>query len=273
MESHRTFVLLASQEDMAALYKASESGRRIRDWICASRVRRGDRLLVYIFVPEHKIASTAIADCDAWYDDETKRYRTTLRDVRWLKTPIARQEIMDALPDWRWTINCSTRCRVPDNVADWLWTLSERDGTADSISQPKKGTKATRRRSPKGAGFGRSESNRIVEQAAVALVTDHFVDQGYTVTSRESENVGYDLDVQRGTDVLHVEVKGVSGRIPEFFLTANERTCSEEDRAFRICVVTEATAGSAKIHMYGGKELHERYELVPITFRAEQRKP
>jgi hypothetical protein len=45
----------------------------------------------------------------------------------------------------------------------------------------------------RGAGFGDSEMNRKVEQAAIAVVTDKLARAGWTVTSVEHDRVGYDL--------------------------------------------------------------------------------
>jgi hypothetical protein len=263
----QTFVLLAGPEDITDLDRVSKSGRRLKNRICAKTVCRGDRLLIYIWRPEHKIAATAVADCDAWYDDESGRYLTTLRDVHWLENPITLEEMREGLPNWRWTVNCASRCRVPAKVAKALWKLSKRP-TDPPINRQKKHSSKSKSSSRKGAGFGRAESNRIVEQAAVNLVTEEFVRQGYTVTSRESEHIGYDLDVTQKKDRLHVEVKGVSGCLPEFIITANEVKQSKSDRAFRVCVVTEATSDKPTIHSFTGKELNAMYQLKAVTYRA-----
>jgi hypothetical protein len=264
----QTFVLLAGPEDITDLDRVSKSGRRLKNRICAKTVCRGDRLLIYIWRPEHKIAATAVADCDAWYDDESGRYLTTLRDVHWLENPITLEEMREGLPNWRWTVNCASRCRVPTKVAESLWKLSKRP-TALPIKREKK--QPSKSSSRKGAGFGRAESNRIVEQAAVNLVTEDFVRQGYTVTSRESENVGYDLDVSNDTDELHVEVKGVSGELPEFIITTNEVKQSKSDRAFHLRVVTSATSDNPEIHCFTGRQLKSLFELQPITYRAKRK--
>jgi hypothetical protein len=266
----QTFVLLAGPEHIADLDRVSKSGRRLKNWICTKGVCRGDRLLVYIWRPEHKIAATAIADCDASYDDESERYRITLRDVHWLEHPITLEEMREGLPSWRWTVNCASRCRVPAKVAESLWKLSKRP-TALPINREKQHSSKSKSSFRKGAGFGRAESNRIVEQAAVNLVTEEFVRQGYTVTSRESENVGYDLDVSNDIDELHVEVKGVSGELPEFIITTNEVKQSNSDQAFHLRVVTSATSDSPEIHCFTGKQLKSLFELQPITFRAKRK--
>jgi len=270
LHSSSTFVLLAGPEDIADLDRVSKSGRRLKNWICTKGVCRGDRLLVYIWRPEHKIAATAVADCDAWYDDESGRYLTTLREVHWLENAITLEEMREGLPSWRWTVNCASRCRVPAKVAESLWELSKRP-TDLAINREKKQPSKSRSSSRKGAGFGRAESNRIVEQTAVNLVTEDFVRQGYTVTSRESENVGYDLDVSNDIDELHVEVKGVSGELPEFIITTNEIKQSKSDQAFHLRVVTSATSDSPEIHCFTGKQLKSLFELQPITFRAKRK--
>jgi hypothetical protein len=270
LHSSSTFVLLAGPEDITDLDRVSKSGRRLKNWICAKGICRGDRLLVYIWRPEHKIAATAVADCDASYDDESERYLTTLREVHWLEKPITLEEMREGLPDWRWTVNCASRCQVPATVAESLWGLSKRP-TDLAINREKKQPSKSKSSSRKGAGFGRAESNRIVEQAAVNLVTEDFVRQGYTVTSRESENVGYDLDVSNHKEELHVEVKGVSGELPEFIITANEVKQSKSDRSFHLRVVTSATSDNPAIHCFTGKQLKSLFEFQPITYRAKRK--
>jgi len=75
-----------------------------------------------------------------------------------------------------------------------------------------------------GGGFGTPIQNRYVEKATCAAIRRHFQHRGYAVRSREKEKVGYDFDVQRGHELLHVEVKGVSGTALRFPITANEIT-------------------------------------------------
>ena len=73
--------------------------------------------------------------------------------------------------------------------------------------------------------FGRDHlRNKAVEERAVGLVTERFTTRDCDVVSRESENIGYDLDCTHRTSgsVRHVEVKGTTGRGEEVLVSVNE---------------------------------------------------
>jgi hypothetical protein len=59
-----------------------------------------------------------------------------------------------------------------------------------------------------GAGFGTSETDQVVEKAAISHVTKYYQKKGWTVTSVESEKCGYDLVCTKDSIQEHVEVKG-----------------------------------------------------------------
>ena len=123
-----------------------------------------------------------------------------------------------------------------------------------------------------GAGFGSSEHNRKVEKAAIDFVTQHLTQKGYKVESREKECIGYDLEaIHPKREPLHVEVKGVSGKLTQFPITANEVRRAERDPAFQLYVVTEATSGLPKLHRFSGADFRSRFELVPVSFIAARK--
>lgn len=92
----------------------------------------------------------------------------------------------------------------------------------------------------RGAGFGTAEQNRKVEAAAIKHVRDTYEADGYAITSVEAARCGWDLTATRGVEELHVEVKGVSGTLVRFFLTANEYKTALTDPAWLLVVVTDA---------------------------------
>ena len=82
---------------------------------------------------------------------------------------------------------------------------------------------------------------KAVEKAAVRCAKRHYIALGYSVDSREDENVGWDLDATRGDVVLRVEVKGWSGNTGLSELTPNEYDkCNTERDNYRICIVRNA---------------------------------
>ncbi len=122
-----------------------------------------------------------------------------------------------------------------------------------------------------GGGFGDPDSNKEVETAAIKEVTRLLVGQGYSVESRETENLGYDLDAKRSGDTLHAEVKGAAGCAPNFFITPGELKCATTDPSFRLFVVTNAL-GSPSTISFTGNQLLEKYSLTPQCYKATLKK-
>lgn len=93
------------------------------------------------------------------------------------------------------------------------------------------------------------ERRKQIEVAAIMAVGSRLEGMGYHVKSVERDNVGFDLLATRKEEVLHIEVKGRSGRDVSAELTVNERSCLKQyvgqkrPRAhYRIVIVTEALA-------------------------------
>jgi hypothetical protein len=83
--------------------------------------------------------------------------------------------------------------------------------------------------------------NALVEEAAVNAVWDRYEADGYTLKSVEAECLGWDLEVVKGRQLLHVEVKGTAGAAIYFELTPNEYArLKDHNDSYRVCVVCEA---------------------------------
>lgn len=83
--------------------------------------------------------------------------------------------------------------------------------------------------------------NALVEEAAVKATWAHYERQGFTLNSVEVENLGWDLEANKGRQSLRVEVKGVSGAAIYFELTPNEYSKLKKHAAnYRVCVVCDA---------------------------------
>ncbi|HXL56932.1 MAG TPA: DUF3883 domain-containing protein, partial [Chitinophagaceae bacterium] len=79
-----------------------------------------------------------------------------------------------------------------------------------------------------------------IELKAVRLVIRHYTKQGYSITSVERDNVGWDLTAIHNDIELKLEVKGLSGNIVNLELTANEfAQLKKHKNGYRLCVVTE----------------------------------
>jgi hypothetical protein len=121
-----------------------------------------------------------------------------------------------------------------------------------------------------GAGFGSPVQNKKVERAAVDLVTDRLEADGWTVTSREAENLGYDLHAKKGRSIRHVEVKGVSGSAPEFAITKNEVETAKKDSRWEVHVVTEALSTRPQVEVIKAAKFLKNFTRTPISYFARR---
>jgi hypothetical protein len=147
--------------------------------------------------------------------------------------------------------------------------LDDNGATGVGNGQPRKPELNKLRLTPmRGAGFGCPEENPLVERAAIKFVTARYIARGWRVTSVERDKCGFDLRCQKGRRVEEVEVKGVSGTIEAFMITAGEVKQAESNPYFVICVVTNATSGKPKMASYSGRQFLERFRLSPTQYRA-----
>lgn len=93
-------------------------------------------------------------------------------------------------------------------------------------------------RSPGGQQFGSAEHNRLVELESMAIVCAGYRAKGHEILDVSSQKLGWDLEARRGKEVLYIEVKGVTGPSPEFFLTPNEHRAAAEQKNWVAVVVT-----------------------------------
>jgi hypothetical protein len=123
------------------------------------------------------------------------------------------------------------------------------------------------------AGFGTPEHRKAVEENAVRAAKKALEVLGYKCQSRESENVGFDLEAVslRDRSVLHVEVKGTSGNAPRLFMTANEHGYRKAPQ-WRLAMVTEALS-TPVVRIYTLREFERDFELVPMVWKSITRTP
>jgi len=85
------------------------------------------------------------------------------------------------------------------------------------------------------------EKRILIEKTAIKIVTTHFQELGYSVTSVEKDNVGWDLEASVATKKLRIEVKGLSGKNSLAELTPNEYYhFNMEEPDYRLCIVRSA---------------------------------
>lgn len=226
-------------------------------WACGKNTKAGDTLLISFLQPHSKIVASAVALKDARPGDYWP-FMTRIGNIRLLSSPITLAEMKEMFPRWKWLNYPRSKQYLDKAKSD---ALLKRAGL--KLKTPPVAVKVS------GGGFGRPEQNRLVEQAACGAVQKLFSKRGYKVVSREKENVGYDFDVTKKSETIHVEVKGISGSVLKFPITANEVACAKTDSKFRLAVVTEATTPQKKVHIFGRKDFLKGFGLTPLAYFAE----
>jgi hypothetical protein len=90
-----------------------------------------------------------------------------------------------------------------------------------------------------------------VEEAAVQETIRHFTALGFTIRDRQSENVGWDLEAVNGSEVILLEVKGLSGPSINVELTPNEYFhMRSHSQNHAICVVVNALAARPSLSVF-----------------------
>lgn len=124
----------------------------------------------------------------------------------------------------------------------------------------------------RGAGFGEPEINKKVEAAAVKYAKKWYHERGWTVRSVEKEKPGYDLQCKRNKIEEHVEVKGVSGTILSFPITAPEKRKAKEDPDFVLFVVTSALSTHPLPRRWRGPDFLKNFNFEPLQFIAREKR-
>lgn len=118
-----------------------------------------------------------------------------------------------------------------------------------------------------GAGFGRSDDNAIVEQAAMDVVTAHYEAFGYRVEDVSAQRMGWDISCWRDHRLeRRVEVKGVTGPEPRVLLTKGELESASRDNGWELAVVTQART-TPQLRIFSAE--HAIRSAVPYRFLAD----
>lgn len=120
-----------------------------------------------------------------------------------------------------------------------------------------------------GQGFGDSETNPEVEQAAMEYVKKYYVSDGWKVKDESKiKNLGYDFLCKKKSLEKHVEVKGCRGAKEEFCLKISQKHHAETDDRFVLAVVTNALTKTPNLSCYTSLELFQNFELAPREYWA-----
>jgi hypothetical protein len=119
----------------------------------------------------------------------------------------------------------------------------------------------------KGAGFGDAKQNKKVEKAAVQAVVASYRKQGWEVISVEQQKIGYDLHCRKGLQRQLVEVKGTSGNLVSFIITAGERRAARQED-FVLKVVCSALSKHPAIRTWSGPQMERSFAFAEMNYVA-----
>lgn len=106
------------------------------------------------------------------------------------------------------------------------------------------------------------EHNSKVENAAINLVWRYYEELGYSLSSVEKDNIGWDLEASQNKTKLRIEVKGLSGKSPNIELSPNEYTAfSANHHHYRLAVVTTALT-TPKLHICRYSQERESWQIA-----------
>ena len=102
------------------------------------------------------------------------------------------------------------------------------------------------------------EARKKIEEAAIKYVTKEYQSRGYNITSREKDNVGWDLDAECGRIHLKLEVKGLASNTISVHVTSNEYEKMCDDRKnYRLCVVINAAINPQMVVFFWDNTLEQ----------------
>jgi Protein NO VEIN, C-terminal len=85
------------------------------------------------------------------------------------------------------------------------------------------------------------------------------------------EFCGYDLHAMRGGQELHIEVKGVSGDKPRFFISRTELKAATQDADWRLAVVVGARSRPRMNSYILGNRIKRLFHMEPTQWFATTR--
>lgn len=233
-----------------------------RTWSCPKNARVGDTVLIYIAAPVSEVIATARvtkAPVEGARLNWKWRYVARIGPISLLKSPISIADLRRLCPKWRWLNYPRAYAYIPPREARTITRRAQQRVTTNSDAEAAR----------IGAGFGDAESNRRVEKASVRAVRRFYQQRGFEVTSYESKNLGYDLEVAKGHRKLHVEVKGISSGEQAFPITRNEVRCAIGDKSFRLAIVTHAVdAKRRRVRVLTGRSFLRRFQLRELSYVA-----
>lgn len=260
-------ITIAASEEREKLEKASRRKSEVT-WTLPMKARKGDLVLFHLagtgLMAKGRVSTPPRTNGKGRRAFGNKRFGD-IGAIAVFERPVPIDLLREALPDFGWPRYPMSLTTVPQEICPRLLALVD-SGHSAEIQEvgPARGGGTAK---PGGQGFGSPEENRAIEEAAVAFVVRKYESSGWRVTSRESERVGYDLECTRRRDVLHLEVKGLSGEEWSFMATAGELRKAEEDPDFRLAAVRRANTSDPEMRQWTGSELRSSFDREPVAYR------
>lgn len=270
MKKTAVHVLMGSQEDYkdhTYLAKHAQSGKPLT-WSAVAKLKKGDRVLIYLTKPHGSFVATAIALEDAYrtHNPDDYPFRTSLGEIKMTIPSVLREDAQRIFPHWKWVQAKGRfgRTTIDPALQEVIWNEFLRFSNGRNVPGEQLPSRT-------GSGYGDAESNKKVETAAIDHVLRTWKAKGFKVTSREAEKVGYDLEVQSGKERWHVEVKGTSGSEEGFILTENEYAQARSDPKWLLEIVINALdAKKRRILAYAAKDLEKHFSKRAIQYQFKK---
>jgi hypothetical protein len=242
---------------------AEKIEKKISWWSCSTKVRKGDRILVYFPGDRKELVYEWVAVSDSYRrPGKVFPIRCHVQFVRSFDPPIPLDEIRRSVP-----IDESGILHHPQGTCN---EISDRAAELLVRLRPA-GIPVEAARDTGAAKVGRSgfpQANPEVERQAVETVTEVYDSRGWEVTSVEKEHVGFDLRCRKGNQEEHVEVKGMSGSVEKFTITRNELQCLRTDPLIVLATVVRALSPNAKPTFRSGPEALEFFQFDCLEYGA-----
>lgn len=125
-----------------------------------------------------------------------------------------------------------------------------------------------------GSGFGEAAENRKVEQRSIKDAMKWYKERGWTVVSREKDNIGFDLECSMPGQEIHVEVKGTKGNKDSFPMTEQELHCLKTDPKFVLAVIGNAMSSRPSFKCWKGFDALREFDfrqIVSVSYFANRK--
>lgn len=241
----------------------------VETWTTVSKARSGNRVVWYLRAPLKAFVAvgTILSKPELEFWDGDERLMAEMRVDQMLGEPLTLNRLKEELPEFKF--GHPKIQLIPPGIEQPFWNLVYKcigasiNPNADDHDEVN--TSSVR----PGGGFEiDSERRQLIEIKSVEYVKQWFVNNGWTVDSREKDGCGYDLHCTKGSMQQHVEVKGTAGSVPAFNITAGELRRAKNDPLFLLSVVTDTLSGDPTIWDFPGNEATQAFAFQPLSYKA-----